>query len=216
MAVDETVTMVSINPSAEWLIAYCARVSSPQNQANDPDKLLRYCIKHGHWSPFEMAHMVVEVRTTRQISAQIIRHRSFAFQEFSQRYAEVKERPEFPEMRLAGTTNRQSSLSAPLDSGQRAAVERAENLVELLYDAYGDMVKAGIATESARAVLPLCTPTRLYMAGTIRSFLHYVQVRSSPDTQAEHRKIAEDIAKILEAEVPVVWEAFKKHCLQPS
>lgn len=212
---NQSVNLISVTPGAEQAIGYCARASSPQNQGNDASKLLRYCIKHGHWSPFEMAQMVVEINTTRQISAQIVRHRSFAFQEFSQRYARVDLPPEMPQMRLAGATNRQSSLTGELSPGQKAAVERAENLMTLLYGAYKDMVSAGIATESARAVLPMCTPTRLYMAGSIRSFLHYCQVRLMPDTQAEHRQIAEQIAKILEQEVPVVWSAFKMHYLQP-
>jgi thymidylate synthase (FAD) len=160
-----------------------------------------------------MAHMVVEVQTTRQVSAQIIRHRSFAFQEFSQRYAKVSSIPEMPEMRLAGATNRQSSLSAELTPGQKAASERAENLMLLLYGAYEEMVATGIANESARAVLPMCTPTMLYMSGSIRSFLHYCQVRMTPDTQKEHREIAEGIAHILSTEVPIVWNAFQRYCI---
>lgn len=209
-----SVGLVTITPDAEMLIGYCARVSSPQNQGNDATKLLRYCIKHGHWSPFEMAHMVVSVETTRQISAQMIRHRSFAFQEFSQRYAKVDSMPDMPEMRVAGATNRQSSLSRELSPGQKAVVERADTLMCLLYGAYEDMVAIGIATESARAVLPMCAPTKLYMAGSIRSFLHYCQVRMTEDTQAEHRVIAEKIGDILAKEVPTIWEAFKQHHLE--
>ena len=206
-----SVYLVSITPEAEKLIGYCARVSSPQNQGNDAAKLLRYCIKHGHWSPFEMAHMVVGVETTRQISAQMIRHRSFAFQEFSQRYASVRNAPVLPVMRLSGATNRQSSVEGQLTGAQKAATERANAMMRLIYSAYEQMVELGIARESARAVLPMCSYTKLYMAGSIRSFLHYCQVRMTEDTQVEHREIAEGIAKLLEEQVPVIWDAFTKH-----
>ena len=206
-----SVELISITPDAETLIGYCARVSSPQNQGNDAAKLLRYCIKHGHWSPFEMAHMVVGVETTRQISAQMIRHRSFAFQEFSQRYASVQNAPVLPVMRLSGATNRQSSRVEPLNGTQRAIVERANALMNLIYKSYEQMIEHGIARESARAVLPMCSYTKLYMAGSIRSFLHYCQVRMTEDTQVEHREIAEAIAKLLEEQVPVIWDSFIKH-----
>lgn len=205
------VRLVSITPDAEALIGYCARVSSPQNQGKDATRLLRYCIRHGHWSPFEMAHAVMEIQTTRAISAQILRHRSFSFQEFSQRYAEVETPPRDPDQRLAGATNRQSSLPvdwryAPL--GQLAALNEGQKAVQASWRAYKALLDAGFATETARMVLPLCTPTRLYMAGNIRSWLHYIELRKKSDTQEEHRVIAENIHAILQRTIPTIMSAF--------
>lgn len=205
-----SVRLVSITPDAEQLIGYCARVSSPQNQGKDAARLLRYCVKHGHWSPFEMAHMVVEIETTRAISAQIIRHRSFSFQEFSQRYASVQTEPVPPEQRLAGATNRQSSIAVDpcgWSPEQMDAICLAEKAISEAWKAYKRLESVGIATETARNVLPLCTPTRLYMAGNIRSWLHYCQLRCAEDTQTEHRQIATAIMAILADNLPVVSSA---------
>ena len=202
--------LVWITPDAQQVIGDCARVTSPQNQGKDASRLLRYCIRHGHWSPFEMASMCIEIETTRAISAQILRHRSFSFQEFSQRYASVQVQPFMPEMRLSGATNRQSSISAELNNGQRAAVQRAGNLMFHLYQAYREMLDCGIAPECARAVLPMCSPTRLYMAGTIRSWIHYTDLRKKSDTQEEHREIAQNILAIMREQLPTVMKALEE------
>ena len=202
--------LVWITPDAQQVIGDCARVTSPQNQGKDASRLLRYCIRHGHWSPFEMASMCIEIETTRAISAQILRHRSFSFQEFSQRYARLQKQPELPEMRLSGATNRQSSIRAELTAGQRAVVQRAANLMYLLSQSYHEMVDCGIAPECARAVLPMCSPTRLYMAGTIRSWIHYTDLRKKSDTQEEHREIAQNILAIMREQLPVVMTSLEE------
>jgi thymidylate synthase (FAD) len=204
-----TAELVSITPNAEELIAYCARVSNPANQDNQETapRLLRYLIKHKHWSPFELAHMVVEINTTRSIAAQILRHRSFSFQEFSQRYAPVTQMPEIPELRTQDLKNRQNSvdnLDEALD--KKFQYEIAKAYVEC-YRVYRDMLDAGIAKECAREVLPMASPTRLYMAGSIRSWLHYVDLRAANGTQKEHQQIALQIKDILAKELPSVYEA---------
>jgi thymidylate synthase (FAD) len=200
--------LIWITPEAEQVIGYCARVSNPANQDNpDVSRLLSYCIKHGHWSIFEMASMCVEIKTTRAIAPQILRHRSFSFQEFSQRYAQVAEFPVLGQMRLAGTTNRQSSQLLPewkeLDENLQDAIDRASLAVEGSYYAYNRMIDAGIAAETARMVLPLCTPTTMYMSGTVRSWIHYVQLRTQEDTQLEHRQIAESIKALMAEHLPI-------------
>jgi len=200
--------LIWITPEAEQVIGYCARVSNPANQDNpDVSRLLSYCIKHGHWSIFEMASMCVEIKTTRAIAPQILRHRSFSFQEFSQRYAQVAEFPILGKMRLAGTTNRQSSQPMPergkLDAEMQGVILDAELAVSRAYDAYNNLIKAGIAAETARMVLPLCTPTTMYMSGTIRSWIHYVQLRTQEDTQLEHREIAESIKTLMAEHLPI-------------
>jgi len=192
------------------LIAYCARVSNPSNQANTETapRLIRYLINHQHWSPFELVHMVVEINTTRSIAAQILRHRSFSFQEFSQRYAEVAETPVMPELRRQDHTNRQNSIN-DLDKAlkknfeYRIAIAFADN-----YRLYKDMVAAGVAKESAREVLPLATPSRLYMAGSIRSWLHYCDLRTSNGTQREHALIASQVQDLLYQYLPNVSAAM--------
>lgn len=203
--------LIWITPDAEQMVEYIARVSNPKNQAKmesgelTPGRLLRYCADHGHWSIFEMASACVEVETTRAISAQILRHRSFSFQEFSQRYAEVdlKEFP-VPEMRLrAQGGNRQGSVEAD-DWGTRRAAESVRDSVGY----YHALIDSGVAPETARMVLPMCSPTRLYMAGTLRSWIHYLAVRTKPDVQKEHRQIAEGIQAILADELPILAEAF--------
>lgn len=202
------VSLVSITPDAQHLIAYCARVSNPSNQQNldTEEKLLRYLITHKHWSPFEMAHMVVEINTTRAIAAQIIRHRSFAIQEFSQRYADVTciGSPVIPALRRQDLKNRQNSID-DLDGEKRAIyLRRIASLFAEADDLYREMVSNGVAKECARAVLPLASPSRLYMAGSIRSFIHYCQVRCDVSTQLEHRVIAEEVRQILAEQLPAI------------
>jgi thymidylate synthase (FAD) len=205
--------LVWITPDAEKVIGYCARVSNPSNQDNpDVSRLLRYCCKHGHWSIFEMASMCVEIQTTRAIAAQILRHRSFSFQEFSQRYATVVEDIDVPQMRLAGSHNRQSSLPMPaheeLTKEQQDALYLVGSAIEFATDVYRDLIAQGIAAETARMVLPLCTPTKMYMSGTIRSWIHYVQLRTGTDTQLEHRAIAQGIQNIMLEHLPITMEAL--------
>jgi len=196
--------LIWITPEAEQVIGYCARVSNPANQDNpDVAGLLKYCIKHGHWSIFEMASMCVEIKTTRAIAPQILRHRSFSFQEFSQRYAEVHDFPVLGEMRLAGTTNRQSSQPLPERGFDTDIILDAELAVSRSYWTYNKLIKAGIAAETARMVLPLCTPTTMYMSGTIRSWIHYVQLRTQEDTQLEHREIADSIKALMAEHLPI-------------
>tara|TARA_R110001599_G_scaffold87324_2_gene233165 strand:+ start:73 stop:702 length:630 start_codon:yes stop_codon:yes gene_type:complete len=207
-----TATLVSITPDAEELIAYCARVSNPANQNNTQtaSRLLKYLIKHRHWSPFEMANMVVEIKTNRAIAAQILRHRSFSFQEFSQRYAEVQSIPTPPYLRRQDTKNRQNSID-DLDVHTKLYWQ---NEIDELYhksqDVYQRMLKQGIAKECAREVLPIGSDTTLYMNGTIRSWLHYIDLRASPETQLEHRRIAEGCKMLINDTMPDVYEAMWK------
>jgi thymidylate synthase (FAD) len=202
--------LIWITPEAEQVIGYCARVSNPANQDNpDVSRLLSYCIKHGHWSIFEMASMCVEIKTTRAIAPQILRHRSFSFQEFSQRYAEVHDFPILGDMRLAGTTNRQSSQPLPERGFDTDIILDAELAVSRSYWTYNKLIKAGIAAETARMVLPLCCPTTLYMSGTIRSWIHYVQLRTQEDTQLEHREIADSIKALMAENLPITMGVIK-------
>ena len=205
--------LVWITPDAEKVIGYCARVSNPANQDNpDVTRLLRYCVSHGHWSIFEMASMCIEVKTTRAIAAQLLRHRSFSFQEFSQRYATVVEDIEVPEMRIAGAHNRQSSLPLPkieeLTKEQQDALYLVGSSIEFATDVYRDLIAHGMSAETARMVLPMCTPTTMYMSGTIRSWIHYVQLRTRQDTQLEHRDIAQSVQNIMLEHLPITMEAL--------
>jgi len=190
--------------TAEDLMVYCARVSNPSNQLNldTGAKLLRYCIEHEHWSVFEQASMTVEITTSRAIAAQILRHRSFAFQEFSQRYSEVTEF-ESVELRKQAAKNRQSSTDHCDDPDLKLIVNRQ---IELAEQAYYDLLDAGVARECARMVLPLCTQTTLYMTGSVRSWIHYYLLRTKDETQKEHREIAIEIGKVFAKEFPVVAE----------
>lgn len=200
------VKLVHITPNAEELIAYMARVSNPANQDNTEtsQRLIRYLIEHKHWSPFEMVNMCVEINTTRSIAAQILRHRSFSFQEFSQRYAEVQLRPEMPYFRAPDPKNRQNSTDTLSEEVLREADQvAAVSLVES-YKAYTRLLELGVAKECAREVLPLSTPTRLYMNGTIRSWIHYCQLRCANGTQEEHRIIARGAYKLLQEHLPNV------------
>lgn len=211
-----SVNLVWVTPEAEKAIMYCARVSSPHRQDSEDSRLLTYCIKNKHWSPFEMASMCLEINTTRAISPQILRHRSFHFQEFSQRYSPVSNKPIVPRMRIAAKTNRQGSVDAELSVNQIAIAEKASTLVSLLWKAYTELVDSGISTESARNILPMCVDTRLYMSGTMRDWLHYVAVRTSEDTQQEHRAIAMGVQDILKKEIPVTWDAFTRYHMDKS
>ena len=205
-----TAKLVSITPDAQELIAYCARVSNPANQNNTETapRLLRYLIKHRHWSPFEMANMVVEIKTTRAIAAQILRHRSFSFQEFSQRYAAVQSVPQPPLLRRQDAKNRQNSIDDIPLAEQYAWNDQISEHYASSYALYDSLLQSGVAKECAREVLPLGSETTLYMNGTIRSWLHYVDLRSGPETQLEHRTVAMSIKDVIEKEMPDVYEAM--------
>jgi len=206
------VKLISVTPDAEKLMAYCARVSNPNNQDSDNySKLLAYCIKNQHWSIFEQAFMTVEINTTRGLAAQILRHRSFTFQEFSQRYADAtllaEDIPTF-ELRRQDNKNRQNSID---DISNEIKVKWNTQIREHFSKAkaiYDGMVTDGIAKECARFVLPLATPTRLYVSGSIRSWIHYIELRSSNSTQKEHRLIAEETKNIFSEQFPTVSEAL--------
>ena len=205
------VTLVHSTKDGDELIDYMARVSNPTNQNNkNSSKLIKYLIKHKHWSPFEMVNMCVEINTTRSISAQILRHRSFSFQEFSQRYASVEELelPTPPNLRLQDPKNRQNSIEDTrlLDKEQLEYVIRA-NYIQT-YDLYKNMLASGIAKECAREVLPMGTPTRLYMNGTLRSWIHYVDLRSANGTQKEHRDIAIACKDLIKTNFPLTFKAI--------
>ena len=206
MSQTHSASLISITPKAEDQIAYCARVSNPKNQENiqTAPRLLRYCIANNHWSPFEMANMVVVITTTRSIAAQILRHRSFSFQEFSQRYAEVTLRPELPEMRRQDTKNRQNSTDDLGDDVVARCDALTASSIAVAMKTYQDLISMGVAKECAREVLPLATPTTLFMNGTIRSWLHYVNLRTGNGTQKEHRMIAEQVRAIMCQELPSV------------
>ena len=203
--------LIWVTPDAEALIGKIARVSNPNNEDNpNVEKLLKYLIKHKHWSPFEMASMCVEIHTTRAISPQILRHRSFSFQEFSQRYAIPTDTfaTVFPELRRQDKKNRQNSTddlpSETLEYYQDKIEEHFREGVSL----YESLLHSDVAKECARSVLPINTVTRLYMSGTIRSWLHYVDLRGGNGTQKEHRKIAKSVGEILATELPTITHAM--------
>ena len=197
------VRLIAITPNAEELIAYCARVSSPHQDNPEIEKLLRYCIAHGHWSIFEQASATFEITTSRAISAQILRHRSFCFQEFSQRYAAAQEYVPC-NARRQDITNRQNSIDNIDDLVQIAWLDRQQNNWDRAMAEYRWALDIGIAKECARMVLPMQTMTRLYMTGNIRNWIHYLAVRCGEDTQLEHRVIAKDIRNILAEQLPVI------------
>ena len=206
-----TVSLVWCTPNAEELITRMARVSAPRNQDNmdTAPRLLRYLLNHKHVSPFEMANMCVEIETTRAIAPQILRHRSFSFQEFSQRYADASELGSavIPHLRRQDQKNRQNSID-DLDSDLISGYyRRISHLYEDAEHLYREMISNGVAKECARAVLPLSTQTRLYMNGTIRSWIHYLQLRTANGTQLEHQQIARDIQQIFCDQFPVIGEA---------
>ena len=208
-----TVKLVSITPDAEKTMAYVARVSNPKNQDNDKfSGLLSYCIKHGHWSVFEQAYMSLEINTTRGLAAQILRHRSFTYQEFSQRYADanlLSEKIPLPKLRRQDLKNRQNST----DDIDPYIVQKYDILMEEHFkasmDLYNKMLEDGIAKECARFVLPLSTPTRIYMTGSCRSWIHYINLRSAHGTQKEHMDIANECRKVFIEQFTSVSEALE-------
>ena len=207
-----SVKLVSITPDAEKIMAFIARVSNPDNQDNPQiEKLLAYCLKHGHFSVFEQAHITMEIETTRDIAAQILRHRSFTFQEFSQRYAAVTDVAELPELRLQDHKNRQNSIEVS-DKDTMVMISEFNMRImdhfskgKALYD---EMLEAGIAKECARKILPLNTETKIYMTGNVRQWLHYIQLRSGNGTQKEHMQIALDAKEVFIKELPIVAKAL--------
>ena len=207
------VKLISVTPDAEKNMAYVARVSNPNNQENpNYAKLLGYCIKHNHWSVFEQSFMTLEIETTRGLAAQILRHRSFTYQEFSQRYADstlLSETIPLPELRRQDTKNRQNSI----DDIDPFMVQKYQMLMQQHFNAgmelYQKMLAEGIAKECARFVLPLATPTRLYMSGSCRSWMHYIILRSANGTQKEHMDIAEACKKIFMEQFPTCAEALE-------
>lgn len=204
------ISLVWSTPNAESVIAYCARVSNPKNQDNpDIAKLIRYCINKAHWSIFEMATMCIEVKTSRGIAPQILRHRSFSFQEFSQRYAAVDTSGiEIYAARRAGATNRQSSIDdLPVEIQEEWQRRQVDNW-RYAFEHYTWALNNNIATECARFVLPLGTETRLYMSGSVRSWIHYITLRSDEHTQKEHRDIALAIRDIFVEQFPVTGKAL--------
>ncbi len=208
------VKLVTVTPDAEKTIGYVARVSNPNNQENPKvSGLLKYCIKHQHWSIFEQAFMTLELNTTRAIAAQVLRHRSFTFQEFSQRYADSSALVEgaipLPELRRQDTTNRQKSID-DLDPFVRQKYEiwMQHNFTETL-KVYQEMLNDGVAKECARMILPMACPTRIYMSGSVRSWMHYIDLRTGHGTQKEHMELAEDCKKIFVEQFPVISEALE-------
>lgn len=204
--------LVWITPGAENVISYCARVSNPKNQENaeTATNLLRYCIKNKHWSIFEMGNMCVEINTTRAISAQILRHRSFSFQEFSSRYQDVGVlgNSVMPHLRRQDQKNRQNSIDDLNSEVTQRLYRRIGTLFEDAEHLYKEMLSEGVAKECARSVLPLATPTRLYVNGTIRSWITYIALREGHGTQMEHVKIAKDVKSIFCEQLPTIAEAL--------
>ena len=208
-----TVKFISVTPDAEKTMAYIARVSNPKNQDNEKFAgLLKYCIKHNHWSVFEQSSMTLEIETTRGLGAQILRHRSFTFQEFSQRYADTNlladEIPMF-DLRSQDLKNRQNSID-DIPKNKKADLQEkiAEHFVQSM-DLYNELLASGIAKECARFVLPLATPTRLYMTGSCRSWIHYINLRSAHGTQKEHMDVVAECRKIFVEKFPSVSEALE-------
>ena len=206
------VNLVTVTPKAEEMMGYVARVSNPKNPDNPKVAgLLGYCIKHGHWSVFEQAHMTLEISTTRGLAAQMLRHRSFTYQEFSQRYADssmLAEEIPLPELRRQDDKNRQNSI----DDLDRFVVQDFQLEIQKHFaegmKLYKQMLDAGVAKECARFVLPLATPTKLYMTGSCRSWIHYINLRSAHGTQKEHMVIAEACRKVFTEQFPAVSEAL--------
>ena len=209
---NQNIKLISVTPDAEKHMAYVARVSNPKNQDNEKFAgLLKYCIEHGHWSVFEQAYMTVEINTTRGLAAQILRHRSFTYQEFSQRYADanlLSEKIPLPKLRRQDKKNRQNST----DDVDEWVVQKYDILMEEHFknsmDLYNKMLEDGIAKECARFVLPLSTPTRIYMTGSCRSWIHYLNLRSAHGTQKEHMDVAKGVRQVFSEQFPTVSEAL--------
>jgi len=210
---ESKIKLVSATSDAEQHMAYVARVSNPNNQNNDKFAgLLKYCIKHGHWSVFEQAFMTVEINTTRGLAAQILRHRSFTFQEFSQRYADTNlldTKIDVPDLRSQDSKNRQNSIDdIPTTKKENLQSKIATHFANAM-DLYNELIQEGIAKECARFVLPLATPTRIYMTGNVRSWIHYIDLRSAHGTQKEHMNVAQEIKAIFIEQFPNVSEALE-------
>ena len=205
--------LVSITPKAEETIAYIARVSNPKNQDNDQyEGLLKYMIEHSHWSPFEQAYMTIEIQTSLAIATQILRHRSFTYQQFSQRYAEknlINESIDLPDLRRQDTKNRQNSIDDISEDVKSHFNVRIRKHFDEATQLYNDLLDQGVAKESARFVLPQATTTRMYMTGTIRSWMHYIDLRSGHGTQKEHMDIANQIKDIFKENMPVIASTMK-------
>ena len=209
---EKLVKLISVTPDAEKTMAHIARVSNPDNQDNpNYAGLLRYCIKHNHWSVFEQSSMPLEIETTRAIAAQILRHRSFTFQEFSQRYAQSNElgKIELPDLRRQDTKNRQNSIDDVDPFVKQKLEAQMITLFSSAQSLYNQMIEEGIAKECARMVLPLCTPTRIYMTGSARSWIHYIELRSANGTQKEHMDIANACKSIFIDTFPTIAEALE-------
>ena len=206
------INLISVTPDAEKNIAYIARVSNPNNQENpNYAKLLSYCIKHGHWSVFEQAHMTLEINTTRGIAAQILRHRSFTFQEFSQRYADtnlLSQEIPIPDLRSQDHKNRQNSVDDISPEKKSVLQGQIQRHFSQSLDIYNELLRQGVAKECARFVLPLAVPTRLYMTGNLRSWMHYIDLRSANGTQTEHMDIALECKRIFAEQFPIITEAW--------
>tara|TARA_B100001989_G_C24420989_1_gene404013 strand:- start:180 stop:812 length:633 start_codon:yes stop_codon:yes gene_type:complete len=205
------VELISLTPDAEKTMAYIARVSNPKNQNNDDySKLLSYCIKHEHWSVFEQSFMTLQIETNRGIAAQILRHRSFTFQEFSQRYADSTQLGNIPvpELRRQDLKNRQNSISDLSDELKEKFHRKINDHFKNSSNLYEELLNEGVAKECARFVLPLATPTRIYMSGSCRSWIHYIHLRSAHGTQEEHKQIALNCKKIFKEKFPIVSESL--------
>ncbi len=206
------VSLISVTPEAEKTIGYVARVSNPNNQENPKvSGLLKYCIKHQHWSIFEQAFMTLEICTTRAIAAQILRHRSFTYQEFSQRYADstLLGKIELPKLRRQDSKNRQNSIDDVDEFLIQEYDIKMRKVIDDSFALYEDMLSRGIAKECARMILPLCTPTKIYMSGSIRSWMHYISLRSGHGTQQEHMDIANACKQIFIEQFPIISEAME-------
>ncbi|MBR49733.1 MAG: thymidylate synthase (FAD) [Chloroflexi bacterium] len=211
--IESPIKLVSVTADAEQHMAYVARVSNPKNQNNDKFAgLLKYCIKHGHWSVFEQAFMTIEINTTRGLAAQILRHRSFTFQEFSQRYADTNlldTKIDVPDLRSQDNKNRQNSIDdIPVSKKENLQSKIATHFADAMH-LYNELIKEGIAKECARFVLPLATPTRIYMTGNVRSWIHYIDLRSANGTQKEHMDVAKGVKEIFIEQFPNVSEALE-------
>ena len=208
-----SVKLVTVTPEAEKTMGYVARVSNPNNQDNPKVAgLLSYCIKHNHWSVFEQAHMTLEIETTRGLAAQILRHRSFTYQEFSQRYADssmLADKIPLPELRRQDTKNRQNSID-DVDPFIRQEFQiKMQHHFDEAMKLYQDMLEYGIAKECSRFVLPLAVPTKIYMTGSVRSWIHYIELRSANGTQKEHMDIALDAKRVFAEQFPICAEALQ-------
>ena len=207
-----TVKLISVTPDAEKTMAFIARVSNPSNQNSENySKLLAYCIKHNHWSVFEQSSMTLEIETTRGIAAQILRHRSFTFQEFSQRYADSSLLGDIPvpDLRRQDTKNRQNSIDDFSDDMKQDLWLKINDHFQASMELYKELLDKGVAKECARFVLPLATPTRIYMTGSCRSWIHYINLREKNGTQKEHTDIALECKRVFSEQFPTVAEALE-------